>query len=74
VAIGDHQIVPGYGLLLPEPVASDLNQLRPSERDQFLRDMAVVGDALLECTNCERINYEILGNAEPALHAHLFPR
>jgi len=74
VVIGDHQIVRGYCLLLPDPVTSNLNQLRSNERDQFLRDMAIVGDALLECTKCERINYEILDNAEPALHAHLFPR
>jgi diadenosine tetraphosphate (Ap4A) HIT family hydrolase len=36
--------------------------------------MALLGDALLEVTGATRINYEILGNLEPALHAHLFPR
>jgi diadenosine tetraphosphate (Ap4A) HIT family hydrolase len=29
---------------------------------------------VLEATWADRINYEILGNSEPALHAHLFPR
>jgi len=29
---------------------------------------------LLHVTRARRINYEILGNLEPALHAHLFPR
>ena len=33
-----------------------------------------VGDALLAVTDAARINYEILGNLEPALHVHLFPR
>ena len=28
---------------------------------QFLRDMALIGDALLEATDAFRINYEILG-------------
>jgi len=74
VVIGDHQIVHGYLLLLPDPVVSDLNQLRLSQRDRFLHDMGIVGDALIESTGCERVNYEILGNSEPALHAHLFPR
>jgi len=74
VVIGDHQVVHGYLLLLPDPVVSDLNQLRLSERDCFLHDMGIIGDALIECTGCERVNYEILGNYEPALHAHLFPR
>ena len=36
--------------------------------------MALVGDVLLETTSAARINYEMLGNLEPALHAHLFPR
>ncbi len=28
----------------------------------------------MEATDAFRINYEILGNDEPALHAHIFPR
>jgi diadenosine tetraphosphate (Ap4A) HIT family hydrolase len=36
--------------------------------------MTLLGDALIEVTRAERINYEILGNGEPELHAHLFPR
>ena len=36
--------------------------------------MARLGDAVLEETAAERINYEILGNVEPALHAHIIPR
>ena len=36
--------------------------------------MAAIGDALLEVTDAARINYEILGNKDPALHAHVFPR
>ena len=35
---------------------------------------AALGDAVLGVTGAERINYEILGNAEPALHAHVIPR
>ena len=41
---------------------------------QFLLDMAALGDAVLTVTGAERINYEILGNTEPALHAHVVPR
>ena len=36
--------------------------------------MAALGDAVLAVTGAERINYEILGNIEPALHAHVIPR
>ena len=72
--LGDRQFIPGYALLLPDPVVDDLNELKSKERTQFLNDMALIGDALLELTNSYRINYEILGNHDPALHAHIFPR
>jgi len=72
--IGDQQFIPGYCLLLADPVVPDLNVLSGAERAQFLADMALIGDALLEVTEAYRINYEILGNTDPALHAHIFPR
>jgi diadenosine tetraphosphate (Ap4A) HIT family hydrolase len=72
--IGDREVVRGYSLLLPDPVVPHLNALPPEARGQFLQDMALLGDVLLEITNAVRINYEMLGNLEPALHAHLFPR
>jgi diadenosine tetraphosphate (Ap4A) HIT family hydrolase len=43
-------------------------------RKVFLYEMSVVGDVVLEVTAAVRINYEMLGNVEPALHAHIFPR
>lgn len=72
--LGDPQITNGYCLLLPDPVVPDLNVLRDDKRRQFLDDMARLGDAVLSATGAERINYEILGNVEPALHAHIIPR
>lgn len=72
--LGDPQITHGYCLLLPDPVVADLNALTGDARRQFLDDMARLGDAVLAVTGGERINYEILGNVEPALHAHVIPR
>jgi len=72
--LGDPQITRGYCLLLPDPVVPDLNALTGEARRQFLADMAALGDAVLAVTGAERINYEILGNLEPALHAHVIPR
>lgn len=74
VVIGDNQIVSGYSLLLPDPVVKDLNSLAEPARIQYLSDMVRIGDALLQLTDALRINYEILGNSEPALHAHVIPR
>lgn len=72
--LGDPQILPGYALLLPDPVVPDLNALAGAARDHFLHDMARLGDAVLAVTGADRVNYEILGNVEPALHAHVIPR
>jgi diadenosine tetraphosphate (Ap4A) HIT family hydrolase len=72
--LGDTQILPGYSILLSDPVVPDLNALSIQDRAQFLRDMSMIGDALLEVTGAALINYEILGNTDRALHAHIVPR
>ena len=74
VVMGERQVFAGYCLLLPDPVVAHLNVLQALERTQFLADMARVGDAVLAATGAVRINYALFGNAEPALHAHVFPR
>jgi len=74
VVLGDPQVIRGYCLLLPDPVVPHLNALDHAGRRQFLEDMARVGDAVLAVTGAARINYEMLGNLEPALHAHVIPR
>jgi len=72
--MGERQVLPGYCLLLPDPVVPHLNALPPTLRAQFMADMARIGDALLAVTGGLRINYAIFGNVEPALHAHVCPR
>lgn len=72
--MGDVQFLRGYCLLLPDPVVPHLNAMAEPDRAQFLTDMAALGDAVLSVTGAVRINYEMLGNLEPALHAHVFPR
>jgi diadenosine tetraphosphate (Ap4A) HIT family hydrolase len=74
VIMGERQVLPGYCLLLPDPVVPHLNALATDARAQFLFDMALVGDVLLAITAAARINYAIYGNVDPALHAHIFPR
>lgn len=72
--MGLRQVLPGYCLLLADPVVPSLNALAEPERAQFLADMAALGDAVLRVTRALRINYAIFGNLEPALHAHVIPR
>jgi diadenosine tetraphosphate (Ap4A) HIT family hydrolase len=72
--MGDVQFLPGYCLLLPDPVVASLNDLDAEARAVYLLDMARIGDAVLQATGAVRMNYEILGNSEPELHCHIFPR
>ncbi|MBL8268528.1 HIT family protein [Steroidobacter sp.] len=72
--MGQRQVLAGYCLLLPDPVVPHLNALASAERDLFLSELGLLGEAVLAATGALRINYAIFGNVEPALHAHVHPR
>lgn len=72
--IGDVQPLPGYCLLLADPVVESPNAHDEAARIAYALDVLRIGDALLAVTGAYRINYETLGNAEPALHTHIIPR
>jgi diadenosine tetraphosphate (Ap4A) HIT family hydrolase len=74
LVIGDVQPLPGYCLLLADPVVESVNAMTRDERIQYSLDMIEAGDAVLAVTDAYRINYETLGNAAPALHTHIIPR
>lgn len=61
-----------------DPAAGQLNDLTPAARALFLADLARVGDALLVADllgqRAEHVNYLMLCNQAPALHAHIVPR
>lgn len=71
--LGDVQFLRGYSLLLPDPVVSDLNTLTGTQRDQFLQDMAMLGDVLLAVTGASRMNYEIWVIAKQLCTPMYFP-
>ncbi|HEY0939302.1 MAG TPA: hypothetical protein VGE08_04305 [Steroidobacter sp.] len=72
--MGQRQVLAGYCLLLPDPVVPHLNALARADRDVFMSELGLLGDAVLAATGALRINYAIFGNVEPALHAHVHPR
>lgn len=74
VVMGESQFLPGYCLLLPDPVVPHLNEMTANHQADFLAEMAAVGNAVLKSTGAVRINYAMFGNQEPALHAHIIPR
>ncbi|MGW1952195.1 diadenosine tetraphosphate hydrolase [Streptomyces sp. NPDC001920] len=78
--IGDVQFLPGYSVLLvDDPGVRRLSDLPRSRRLAFLSDMDRLGEAVERaCTRLDpafrRVNLEILGNTDPFLHAHVWPR
>jgi diadenosine tetraphosphate (Ap4A) HIT family hydrolase len=74
VALADMQYLCGYCILLADPVVDSINALDPQDRTRFMLDMSIVGDALLRVTDSFRINYGMMSNADPYLHAHIVPR
>jgi diadenosine tetraphosphate (Ap4A) HIT family hydrolase len=72
--IGDTQFLPGYCLLLAVPKADHLHDLNFKQRSEYLLDMSLLGEAIMSVCNPRRVNYSILGNTDPFLHAHVFPR
>ena len=74
VVLADSQFLQGYCILLGYPSAPDLNALSIHDRQRFLTDMTLIGDAITDVCRPLRINYEILGNTDTYLHAHIIPR
>ena len=74
VVLSDMQVLSGYCILLADPPVASLNNLSREKRDEYLDDMATVGDALMDVTAAFRVNYAVAGNVDPYLHAHMVPR
>ncbi|WIM92588.1 diadenosine tetraphosphate hydrolase [Actinoplanes oblitus] len=78
--IGDTQFLPEYCVLLTDdPAATRLSDLPHPARMAFLASMDRLAEAVERaCASLDpaflRVNLEILGNTDPFLHAHIFPR
>jgi diadenosine tetraphosphate (Ap4A) HIT family hydrolase len=78
--IGDSQFLPGYCVLLvDDPQVEHLTDLPRPRRLSFLADMELLGEAVAIVAArrdpaFSRMNYQILGNLDPYLHAHIHPR
>ncbi len=79
--LGKHQPVPitGCCMLLPRmgddgSVPASPNDLPYEQRGAFFSDLVLLGDAIMRVTGSQRINYLVLCNQVPELHAHCVPR
>lgn len=78
--IGDVQFLPGYSVaLVDRPGVDRLSDLPRPDRLDFLSDLDRLGEAVEQVCRARdagfrRVNLEILGNSDPFLHAHVWPR
>jgi diadenosine tetraphosphate (Ap4A) HIT family hydrolase len=69
-----NQYVKGYCVLICHRHVREPYELAARERQMFFEDMCAAGAALERAFGADKMNFEILGNAVPHLHAHIKPR
>lgn len=74
VVLADYQTYLGYTLFLCKLHVSELHELEPMFRSQYLVEMSQVASAVYKSFLPDKLNYELLGNACPHLHWHIIPR
>lgn len=64
----------GYTVFICKQHTGELHELQNDFKLSFLKEMSQVAEAVFKAFNPDKLNYEMLGNTEPHLHWHLFPR
>jgi diadenosine tetraphosphate (Ap4A) HIT family hydrolase len=72
--LGDAQFYRGYCLLLAKHHVTELHAMPRGEAHEVLDEVLAVGRTLAEVLKPLKLNYECLGNQEPHVHWHIFPR
>lgn len=71
--VSDHRF-PGRCVVTLHQHATELFDLSPAVRRAFADDVSTAARAIKLAVNAFKMNYEILGNADPHVHCHLIPR
>ena len=75
VVIGDSQRIKGYTLFICKQHAAELHFLEKEYREEFLREMSIVAEAVYNAFRPDKLNYELLGVGNAVhMHWHIFPR
>jgi len=72
--LAEYQYFYGYSLFFCKQHARELHDLDPAFRVRFLEEMAQLAEAVFQVVQPHKLNYESLGNVDPHLHWHVFPR
>lgn len=74
VILGDAQFYRGYCVVLAKRHVNELHLMEPAEARALFDELVAVGGAIAAVTQPLKLNYECLGNIEPHVHWHIFPR
>lgn len=74
VVLGESQFFRGYTLFLCKEPAPDLEDMPRELRFRYLKEVALVSEAVASVVKPHKMNVESLGNVVPHLHFHFFPR
>ena len=72
--LGDAQFYRGYCILLAKHHARELFELPREEARALFDEVISVAAAINHVVKPLKLNYECLGNTEPHVHWHVFPR
>ena len=74
VVLADVQYFLGYTIFLSKIHTDELHKLGNKNRETFLKEMAIVAQAVYNTFVPVKLNYELLGNTDRHLHWHIIPR
>lgn len=74
VVLGWNQHFYGYSIFMCKQHASELYHLDKDFCAKFMEETVTVSKAVASSFDCDKMNYECLGNGDTHLHWHLFPR
>ena len=74
VILGDAQFYRGYSVVLARRHVNEVHLMPADEARALFDETVAVGRAIALATRPLKLNYECLGNLEPHVHWHIFPR
>jgi diadenosine tetraphosphate (Ap4A) HIT family hydrolase len=72
--LGDAQFYRGYCVLFAKRHITEMHLMPRGEAHELLDELIAVGKTLERVVKPLKLNYECLGNQEPHVHWHVFPR
>ena len=72
--LGDAQFYRGYCVLLAKRHVNEMHLMPRGEAHELLDELMALGKTLERVVKPLKLNYECLGNQEPHVHWHVFPR